>query len=173
MTRRPRPAVLGAIVLGLLVVSADIGVAQESAPDGDVAMLLSLAGTAAPLAAGVATSSEGLFLAGMLVGPTVGYFYGGVSDVGLRGMLLRTAVLGGSILAAIAICGDCSIFDDDASTTGAFLILTAGFLATAILDLRDIFRVSGVVERRHAAQVSLGLVPIEGAGVGLGFKISH
>jgi len=133
---------------------------QESVPglkSESTALTLSLVSTLIPLGAGIAlmasedgssygndaTAEIGAILAGsaLYFGPAVGYWYGGASGRGWKGVGIRFGVGAATTLGALAICGGdrCGIFeDDDGATAGAGLLVLAGggfILGSAIYDI--------------------------------------
>jgi len=121
------------------------------------AFLLSLAGTALPLAAlvtGAAAAAHlhSIGLVGVLVGPSLGYFYGGLAWRGLLGIGIRTV---GVALAIVAFSGFWNetwspwfpgdSVDDENWKAG--LLIGAGImLGSAIWDL---VAVKGAVHKRN------------------------
>jgi hypothetical protein len=149
----------------------------------DTALWLSLGSTLLPLAAGgvmiAASDAEGslstagalLVSSGLYFGPAVGYWYGGASGRGWKGVGIR---LGTGIAAGLAItliCGDnnCngSVFDDDdvRSATAASLVALAAtgvILGSAIYDLA---RVKSHVRKANEQKLrdsgaSLSVLPV-------------
>jgi hypothetical protein len=146
-------------------------------PDDDIpgmkspgmATTLSLLGTIVPIGTSFAfgEGQEGLasvlFLGGLLVGPSLGYFYAGEMGSAFKGIGLRTAVLGATVGLAAAVCsGGCDIvFGSDDGADAAVAILLGGLVATGILAGRDVARVDNSVRARNErivrSAVSIGL----------------
>jgi len=136
---------------------------QESAPglkSESTALTLSLVSTLVPPGAGIAlmasedaggygndaTAEIGAIVAGsaLYFGPAIGYWYGGASGRGWKGVGLRFGVGAATTLGALAICGGerCGIWgDDDGAATGAALLVLAGggfILGSAIYDIAKV-----------------------------------
>jgi hypothetical protein len=134
-----------------------------------MATALSLVGTIVPIGASFALGegqeglAAGLFLGGLLAGPSLGYLYAGETGSAFKTIGLRTAVLGATIgLAAAACSAGCDIFGpDDDGWAAAGLIALGGTAVTAFLAGRDIARADNAVRARNErvarSAVSIGL----------------
>lgn len=158
--------------------------AQESAPlnlkSEDTAMWLSLGSTLLPVAAGavmIAASDDesslntaGAILAssGLYIGPAVGYWYGGASGRGWKGVGIRlgTGLVAGLAITLICTSGDCGYFDNDSGSTTAVslvaLAATGVILGSAIYDLA---KVKSHVRKANEAKLrdsgaSLSVLPV-------------
>jgi len=147
----------------------------------DTALWLSLGSTLLPLAAGgvmiAASDAEGslstagalLVSTGLYFGPAVGYWYGGASGRGWKGVGIR---LGTGIAAGLAItlicgdsnCGAWSDYDDGAATAASLVALAATgvILGSAIYDLA---RVKSHVRKANEEKLrdsgaSLSVLPV-------------
>ena len=135
---------------------------------GSTATLLSAAGTVVPAALGLVlltTSETGgsnpdfgalLFSAGIYFGPATGYWYGGASGPGWKGVGIRVGISLATTLGMLAICsgGGCDIFSaDDGAMTAATVVGIAGLGAIAASIIHDIGGVNGHV-KRHNAEVA-------------------
>ncbi len=132
------------------------------------ATTLSLLGTVAPLGltmAGVG-QAEGapawLLLGGLVVGPSLGYFYAGDTKGALKGLGLRTAVLGATMGTVAAICSSgCSIWgDDNGSLAAAGIVALAGLATTTVFAIRDIARADDTVRARNE-RIALAAVSVD------------
>jgi hypothetical protein len=123
--------------------------------------MLSLASTLGPIGLVWAASAAGadgttasalalMATAGVVVGPAVGYWTGGASSRGWKGVAIRLGVGVGGTLAIAGICsGDnCPIFgDDDGATAVAALVALAAagvIVGSAVADVSHV--------RRHVRQ---------------------
>ena len=162
------------IAIGLAVILACApACAQAQRPSESGALGRSLWGTIAPIGVGfvlLTASSQGgpdpdagigalgalSFTGGLLVGPSLGYFYAGQRGRAWRGLGLR--VLGfGALIAATGASWDCH--GDECRAAAALAVLgSAMTLGSAIYDIAS---VRGAVRRRNeAAQgVSVRVAP--------------
>jgi hypothetical protein len=161
----------------------DVPIQELPAPNlksEDTALWLSLGSTLLPVAAGtvmiVAADDEStLGMAGAIIassglyfGPAVGYWYGGASGRGWKGVGIRlgTGIVAGLAITMICTGGNCDIFDDDSGAmAGASLVALAAtgvILGSAIYDLA---KVKSHVRRANEAKLresgaSLSVLPI-------------
>ncbi len=105
------------------------------------AFTYSLVGTLAPLPTLVLT------LPAIIVGPSLGYFYGGMPGRAWLGIGLRTAGMGGMVLSFV-ICGwDCG--PGDSGYDIAWATFLAGGGLTVVSAIVDIASVKGAVRRQN------------------------
>jgi hypothetical protein len=118
----------------------------------------SLFGTLVPISAGLvmAASASGsdedpvipltLMGSGLIIGPSLGYFYGGLDDRGMKGMVIRfgieTAVVGVSLIVLSSVKGD---FLDN--VVAAVAVLGAGQALVLAHGIYDIAKVKGEVRK--------------------------
>ena len=132
------------------------------------AFLLTLVGTAVPLAAaaaGAAGSGDfaGIGMAGLLVGPSLGYFYGGLLWRGLLGIGIRAIGEGIILIAGLGVWTESWGWDDegvDVEKWEAVALVGAGIvLASAIWDLAGI---KGAINKRNlrARERALSFSPL-------------
>ncbi len=130
----------------------------------------SLWGTIAPLPTLVLT------LPAIIVGPSLGYFYGGMPGRAWLGIGLRTAGLGGMV-SSFAICGwDCG--PGDSGYDIAWAVFLAGGGLTVVSAIVDIASVKGDIRERNeklAAKAQLTAGPMyfpmtKTVGVGLALR---
>ena len=153
-------------------------VAQEPEPyearSPGVARRLSVLGTAVPLAAAYAIDKigfrdpggelavGGLVLAGIVLGPALGYVYAGEAGRGMAHSGVRAAVVGGTAGAAVVICSgrDCDLFAGSPGPELALagLVVAAGAVLTTMLVVRDIKQVG---DRVRARNQRLGAVSVQ------------
>lgn len=129
----------------------------------------SLLGTLIPLPTLILT------VPGIVVGPSLGYFYGGKPGRAWMGIGLRVAGLGGMV-SSFAICGwDCG--PGDSGYDMAWIVFIAGGGLTVGSAIVDIATVKGAVRKRNE---EVGAQPIASIGpiylpnaktVGLGVRI--
>ena len=166
-------------VCAVTVTLATMGVpgvvrAQETKSEG-TASLLSLTGTLLPIGLGVAMaasddqSGAGTLLigTGLYLGPAAGYWYGGASGRGWKGVGIRFGITGAAILAIGGICsGDnCNIFGDDGGALGAAMIVALGasvaIVGSAIYDIANVHRhVRNYNQELRRRRARLSLAPI-------------
>lgn len=124
------------------------------------ATILSAAFTVLPTLAGIAllsseTESETgslLFMGGLTLGPSMGYFSTGRVGRGLGGFGLRSAVFVGTAMASYGICGwTCS----DSQESAATMVAIGGFAATAALAVYDIVKVRRKLPVERATRLSV------------------
>ena len=156
----------GALLAGTAAALA----AQEEEPyrarSPGAAVALSVLGTVAPIALGLAKNTRGgltLTAGGLVLGPAVGYRYAG--DVG-RGMAhagIRAAVLGTTVGGAVLICSsvdECDFFGPNSGAfTAAAMLALGGIVATTVLAVVDIVRVDDWVRARNPRLGAVSLRP--------------
>jgi len=185
---------VSARLAGALLLLARPALAQEDDPPApkraDIALGLSLAGTAAGLAALFAASTDGpadktpIVVAGiglLVVGPSLGHFYAGEPDRALRHVAVRAgalAVMGAGLLVAWSSpCAFGPENDDDCPNTrdqvgvgifAAGAVLGAGSIAYSIFDAPR------AADRANDASLMIAPAPIIGPSrsTGLGLAIS-
>ena len=150
----------------------------------DTALWLSLGSTLLPLAAGgvmiAASDAEGslstagalLVSSGIYFGPAVGYWYGGASGRGWKGVGIRfgTGILAG--LGVLAICGgndgeNCDFFEsgNEGSVAAASVVMLAGMGVIAFSAIYDLARVKSHVRKANEDKLrdsgaSLSVLPV-------------
>lgn len=118
------------------------------------ALRWSLLGTLVPITTGVGTGilysrpnddpAPALVLigSGLLIGPSLGYFYGGKSDRGMKGVLIRTGIEVVTMVGAgIAVSSGGGDFGDFGNVVAAFIVLAVGqglVLAHGIYDIAKV-----------------------------------
>jgi len=152
------------IAIGLAVILACVPArAQAQRPSESVALNRSLWGTIVPIGLGLAmaasSGNEGpngsgeigalgfvAFTGGLVVGPSLGYFYAGQRRRAWRGLGLR--ILGyGALFGAVAASWDC--YGDECRAGAALAVVgSAMTLGSAIYDIAS---VRGAVRRRNEA----------------------
>ena len=145
----------------------------------DKALWLSLGSTLLPVAAGavmIAASGDDSSLnmvgtllvgSGLYFGPAVGYWYGGASGRGWKGVGIRfgTGLVAGLAITMICTGGNCDLFNDDSGSTAAGLVALAAtgvILGSAIYDLA---KVKSHVRKANEAKLrdsgaSLSILPV-------------
>jgi hypothetical protein len=136
--------------------------AQDLAPPGlrspQAALLLSTFGTVVPVGLSMAgvgqeggTAQMVLALSGLIVGPSLGYWYAGEVQGALKGIGLRTLSVGVGFGVALAACSvGCDIWGSD--TDGWILAGIAagvGAVMATVLAVNDIVRVDDRVRARN------------------------
>lgn len=160
------------------VAQAEAAVA-EGLPSPKTATLISTLSTVAPLVVGYAAGESddvagvigGL---GVLFGPAAGYFYGGATGRGFKGVGIRAGITLVTAAGMAAVCGDSCSWEDGEAI--AILLLGGGALWWSMIH--DVVSVDNHVraanERKRAAQVSLGPAMIPGIRKpGLVLRVSH
>ena len=152
------------IAIGLALILACVPArAQAQRPSESVALNRSLWGTIVPIGLGLAMAAsagnEGpngsgeigalgfmAFTGGLVVGPSLGYFYAGERGRAWRGLGLR--ILGyGALFGAVAASWDC--YGDECRAGAALAVVgSAMTLGSAIYDIAS---VRGAVRRRNEA----------------------
>ncbi len=112
---------------------------------------LSTAFTVIPTVAGFALMAGGsetagplLFMGGLTLGPSIGYFSAGRTGRGFAGFGIRTGVFLGSALVAVALC---PVWCDQSEATAAEAVFIGGMVVTAGLAVYDI----ATVRRKQVA----------------------
>ena len=143
------------------------------------ASLLSLAGTLLPIGLGVAMDTQGatgqlLIATGLFFGPAAGYWYGGASGRGWKGVGIRFGIAFAAVLTVTAICsgdncgrtGSIGLDLSGAEVVGAIVLLGAS-VAIVGSAISDIAKVDGHVRNYNQGlraererQVRLSLAPI-------------
>jgi hypothetical protein len=118
------------------------------------ALAMSAFGTLVPigLVVGGAAGDQGggLLLGGLLLGPSLGYLYGGETGRGLKGIGVRAGVLAVTGLAAAGICSSgCDFWGDDNGAVGAAAVVLLGLVTTSVLAIRDVVRVDDAIRTRN------------------------
>ena len=129
----------------------------------NAALALSLFGTILPVGTGIMLEMDDtkepdfpfwLAAGGLVVGPSLGYFYGGVERRAWKGIALRTMVACGTLFIV-------ALIPDGVSVKGHFnsvrreesssdvILLAVGFGVVTISALTDIFSVSNQVRKRN------------------------
>jgi len=132
------------------------------------AFVLTLIGTALPLAAVAAAAAGagdfgGIGLTGLLVGPSFGYFYGGLLWRGLLGIGIRTIGEGIILIGGLGAWFEAWGWDDEEPDIkkweGVVLVGAGIVLASAIWDLAA---VKGAVNKRNlrARERALAISPL-------------
>lgn len=118
----------------------------------NAALNYSLFGTLIP------TATLVLAYPGLLIGPSMGYFYTGQGGRAWTGIGVRALATGGMI-SAFGICGwDCGEGDDAYNVAWAVFIASGGvFVGSAIYDIATVKR--AVRERNQSLSPSFGLAP--------------
>jgi hypothetical protein len=121
---------------------------------------LSATCTIMPVAAGIMWASSGqdsdmtgpaiLLMSGIMVGPSVGYFYGDCAERGAQGLVLRTGIIALTMAAGgfAADHGSDAAMSYDGMAAG-LVVAAVGFGVITIHSLYDIGRVRSTVENRN------------------------
>lgn len=150
------------IILSALLVIAPIsgvpGQTPEAArlPSPGKAQTLSIISTLAPMAAGgilLAAGDEGDVSAivigtGAVLGPAIGYFYGGSAGRGVGGILIRSAA------SFVGLLGYCLLVCDDDGIEGGTAMMVAGGAVMAGSIAFDLFTVKSTIAGRNARKQS-------------------
>src|SRR5262245_6056134 len=110
------------------------------------ALALSALGTCAPLMIGAAGNGEhlaGYAAAGILVGPSIGYFYGDCPGRGLAGILFRGGIVAASFGVVLASSQGTS------DLPPAFALIPLSVAIASVAALYDVGMVSSHVEKRN------------------------
>lgn len=145
------------ITRGIMPSREDAGGDSLELKSPQSAAWLSLAGTLVPLVGGIqlgkagGTGAEiagGAAIAGVLVGPSLGYFYGGCSRRGITGIAVRAglSVVG---LAAASQAEWPSLLDSDDKGNAAAGIVVLAVTGVFVDMVIDLVRVSGTVRREN------------------------
>ena len=92
-----------------------------------------------------AVAGGAVFSFGIIVGPSVGYIYGGRSGRGWAGVGIRSALIVGTVLLAAATAGDGEIGGGEAPA----IIVLGGVTAATIVAIIDIATVKKAVRKRN------------------------
>lgn len=152
------------------VVNPDSISVAPKLPSPSRATKLSLIATALPVAAGIVLhkdESEGssndiagvLVISGVIIGPSVGYFYGGCAGRGGVGIAIRTGVVIGTVvaLAAVVDAHEGDEFLDFSGLAAALTVVGIGGALILIDAIYDIVRVDGTVRHHNARQADFNL----------------
>ncbi len=153
------------IVLGMLVIQTTPSCAQDyyKPKSENAALALSLFGTILPVGTGIMLELDNdresdvpfwLATGGLVVGPSFGYFYGGVERRAWKGIAFRTMVTCGTLFIVALIPDGVSIKQhfnsvrrDESSSD--VILLAIGYGVVAISALTDISSVSNHVKKRN------------------------
>jgi hypothetical protein len=144
--------------------SLDLRLKSES-----TALKYSLYGTLVPIGTGLAIhdiTGARLIVIGALIGPSLGYFYGGEPRRAMIGIGVRVGIGAVTVVAAIAV-GDAAAKSDPGSFAGtgeAMGVLAVGSIIVIIHAIHDITKVKSVVAKHNLEfirqnQTSVTLVP--------------
>lgn len=170
------------LLLQLFLTGPVLAQAANRDPSPGTALGLSLAGTLVPVAlgtimwAGADGSSEtdtggpALIIAGgMILGPALGYFYGGRTGHALGWTAIRGGLVLASFVPAFAICGwGCS--QGDGAYNAAWIVVATGTGLALGAAVYDLVRLKPALTRRQPAPVSL--VPTYTTGPGLALRVT-
>lgn len=157
----------GLVCLISLLLVASAGNSQEVDHSPGRAFGISLAATAAPIAAGLLHNSDiyrfGLISAGIMIGPAAGYWTGGVAGRGWKGIGFRGLILGATAATVVGICtiDRCDIFEDEQDATVVALVVT--LLGGAVIvgsSIIDIVEAPAHVRRANESRLKLSLAPV-------------
>lgn len=146
----------GAFLLSL----STAGQSQETGYDSlnfqikseNTALLYSGLGTLTPVGLGLAVSDGSVFkvaATGIIVGPSLGYFYGGEPGRGLRGITIRLGVAAGSFLVGNAMGLEINLFGGSGADDDGWPVVFVGALFVLSHGIYDIARVRGVVRENN------------------------
>ena len=117
------------------------------------AVLWSVFGTLVPVGAGMATKVFLLSVAGFMIGPSLGYIYGGETGRGLTGIGIRAGIAGATVLVTYAAVSGQKGWDAFWSDLGAILIVGAiGGVAIIIDAAYDILNVGNYIKEKNDAR---------------------
>ena len=159
-----------AVAAALLSAPSDAR-AQDVTYSPGSALAVSALATAGPVVAGILADDEGLQLAlvsaGLIFGPATGYWTGGASARGWKGLRFRGIVLGATAATIGGICtvGDCQLYGtDDSAVAAVILVGLVGSAVITISSIVDIAEVPAHVRRANEARgpdgVTLSLAPV-------------
>jgi len=144
------------------------------------ALRYSLFGTVTPVATGFAVrggSGIQLIATGVLIGPSLGYFYGGCTVRGITGIGIRVG-----LVALTAVAADAAARSSSGGSSGSFLegvgaVLGVALVGSCVITIHAIYDIAKVKStvRKHNRQFqerSLSLVPtyfpdLDAAGLAL------
>lgn len=160
--------------IGLAVLTALPCSAQERLSGSDsfnrkspmVALAWSVAGTLLPTAVGLATVTTGenkptelsLLVTGIYVGPSLGHFYANRPGRAARGVLLRTAILGLSLL-ALTQTGVCLESCAPGEQNDEVAVVLVGTALTAASAVFDIVTAPGSARQYNKARAMVSVAP--------------
>lgn len=184
--------IITVIVVGLMVVvfSSNAYAQDKNSINFDFkprsetnALLWSLSGTIVPIYAGTKLTKNGgpgrllLIASGVLIGPSLGYFYGDIPKRGLRGVAVRSGVIFGSFVIGGAIGLDIciSLFGNSNSECNddGWTVVGLGALFVIGHGLYDIATVKSTIQKHNLElmrknQTSVTLMPKYFANSGAG-----
>jgi hypothetical protein len=152
----------------LAVAAPRLAEAQLNESPGS-AFAIGLGATVLPVAGGLALLERPpgaviLIGSGLVLGPSIGYWSGGMGGHAFRGFLLRTGLAVATLAASVAICGDCAQHDD--SYDDALIALGVGGVIIASLAGIDVGRTPENVRAHQASRrgAAVRLVPVGASG---------
>ncbi len=116
------------------------------------------------------TAASLMIVSGVVIGPSIGYFYAGCPKQGLISIAKRVGIIGGSLLVGGLAFNE--PFGENSMTETA--LITGGVL-TIISAIHDVAAVKGTVREHNAAQGKLTVTPVyfpdsDAAGLGLSVR---
>jgi len=137
------------------------------------AFLWSLSGTVVPIYLGASQENEiGLFLfiGGVFIGPSLGYFYGDIPKRGLRGFAVRGGVMLGSLMIGSAMGLETCVFGNSERNDDGWAVVGLGALFVVGHSIYDIIAVPFAVREhnRSLQSASMTLLPKYFADSGAG-----
>lgn len=170
------------LLLQLFLTGPAVGQDADRGPSPGTALGLSLTGTLAPVAVGAImwAAADGsretdrggpalVIAGGLILGPALGYFYGGRTGHAVGWTAIRTGLVLASFAPAFAICGwGCS--RREFAYDAAWLVVATGTGLAAAAAAYDIVRLEPSLTSEHSASVSL--VPTYGRGPGLALQVA-
>jgi len=144
--------------------SAVVDPPQSKSPT--VAQALSLGGTVLPVVVGAGLVTTGankdselaLLVAGVYLGPALGHLYARQPGPALRGVALRTAILGVSLL-ALTQTGVCLESCEPGEATDEVVVVLVGSALTAASALYDIVTARRSAHRYNESRTTVSVVP--------------
>lgn len=131
------------------------------------ALRYSLFGTVTPVATGFAVrggSGIQLIATGVLIGPSLGYFYGGCTVRGIKGIGIRVG-----LVALTAVAADAAARSSSGGSSGSFLegvgaVLGVALVGSCVITIHAVYDIAKVKSkvRKHNEKLrarSLGIVP--------------
>jgi hypothetical protein len=122
----------------------------------------SLFGTLVPISAGLVTAPVILIGSGLIIGPSLGYFYGGLGARGMKGIVIRLGIETAAVGTALIVLSSVEEGDPWDEELGKVVlgvgVIGAGQALVLAQGIHDIAKVKGEVRKRNQSLKERALI---------------